>query len=269
MNYYIQQLEKNVATINVFNTTCQKISNYKHNNIYTTEMHSILKIGAGHCSYKHMNYKNIDDDSFNNIINIIDEICQHYNITYDILCQIFNMLGYSSQYDEIGTIDYILECIYILGKDCRDSLNYDLLYDPELKLFLNFYDEIHNTPYDEKIDILIKYFYNTDLRDSFLQAYAVRLAEKMIKDKKYFIKQYNIRYLNHMIQHLSCMLQLDIVPLDALYDYIFNQEYDLFPNVVGDYNFLEYEYYYCQDNNINYSDYVIDHYANQVISFKK
>lgn len=269
MDYYIQQLEKNIATVNIFNTTCQKISNYRHNNIYTTEIHSSLKIGAGNCRYKHLNYKNIDDDSFNNIINIINELCQNYHINYDILCQIFNFLGYYSQYDEIGTIDYILECIYILGNNYKDTLNYELLYNPELKLFLDFYDEMYDVSYDEKIDVLIRYFYNTDLRDSFLQAYAVRLAEKMIKDKKYFIKYYNLRYLNHLIQHLSSSLLLDIVYLDNLYNYIFNHEYDLFQDVVTFDQFNEYEYEYCQHNNINYSDYVIDYYNNQVISFKK
>lgn len=82
MNYYIQQLEKNMATVNIFNTTCQKISNYRYNNIYTTEIHSILKIGAANCIYKKLNYKNVDDDSFNNIIHIINELCQHNNINY-------------------------------------------------------------------------------------------------------------------------------------------------------------------------------------------
>ena len=61
MDYYIQKLEKNIATVNMFDATCQKISNYKHNNIYTTEVHSILKVHTGQCMYKHMNYKNIDD----------------------------------------------------------------------------------------------------------------------------------------------------------------------------------------------------------------
>lgn len=269
MNYYILQFEKNIATINMFNSTCQKISNYKHNNIYTTEIHSILKIHAGQCRYKHMNYKNIDDDAFNNIINTIKELCQDYHINYDILCQIFNMLGYYSPYDQIGTIDYILECIYILGDDYKDTLNYELLYDPELKLFLDFYDEMHDASYDEKIDILIKYFYATDLRDSFLQAYAVRLIEKMHADYQYFMEQYNIRYLNHLISHLSNMLSLNIVYLDNFYDYIFDNEYDQFPCVVTFDRFNEYEYYYCQHNNIDYSDYAIDYYTNQLISFKK
>lgn len=180
------------------------------------------------------------------------------------------MLGVSSAYDELGTIDYILECILIFNDDKYNyELNYNLLYDPEFKLFLEFYRDMYNSSYDEKIDILAYYFYNTDLRDSFIQAYGVRLAEKIHNDHKYFMENYNIRYLNHMIQHLSNMLQLDIVRLDETYTYIFNQNYDLFPTIVGYYNFLEYEYYYCQDNNINYSDYVIDNYANQIISFKK
>lgn len=269
MDYYIQELEKNIATVNMYSSICNKISNYKRNNIYTSEIHIILKIHNGQCMYKHMNYKNIDDDAFNNIINVINKLCQDYHINYGILCQIFNLLGYYSQYDEIGTIDYILECIYILNDNYHDTLNYELLYDPEFKLFLDFYEEMHNTSYDEKIDILIRYFYNTDLRDSFLQAYAVRLAEKMIKDKKYFIKYYNTRYLNHLIQHLSSSLLLGIVCLDNLYDYIFNHKYDLFPDVITFDQFNEYEYEYCQHNNINYSDYVIDYYNNQLISFKK
>lgn len=65
------------------------------------------------------------------------------------------------------------------------------------------------------------------------------------------------------------MLQLNIVHLDGLYDYIFDREYDLFPDVVTYQHFNEYEYYYCNDNNINYSDYVIDHYANQLIQIQK
>lgn len=109
-------------------------------------------------------------------------------------------------------IDYILECL-LIDTTYKYELNYELLYDPELRSFLNFYDEMHNTSYDEKIDILTYYFYHTDLRDSFIQAYGVRLAEKMHKDYKYFIKYYNVRYLNHLIQHLSNMLQLDIVYL--------------------------------------------------------
>lgn len=72
-----------------------------------------------------------------------------------------------------------------------------------------------------------------------------------------------------MIQHISNMLQLDIVHLDGQYDYIFNHNYDLFPDVVTFEQFNEYEYDYCTDNNINYSDYVIDYYANQQIQFKK
>lgn len=163
------------------------------------------------------------------------------------------MLGYHSEYDKPGTIDYILECL-IIDDGHTYSLNYDLILDDEFKLFLNFYYEMFDGSYDEKIDILIRYFYNTNLRDSFIQAYAVRLIEQMHKDYKYFMEQYNIRYLNHMIQHLSNMLNLNVVILDELYDYIFDNEYDLFPNVVEYYNFLEYENDYCQHKNINYSE---------------
>ena len=269
MDYYIQKLEKNIATVNMFDATCQKISNYKHNNIYTTEIHSILKVHAGQCMYKHMNYKNIDDDAFNNIISTINELCTYYNINYEILCNIFNMLGVYSNYDEIGTIDYILECILVLNNEYKYELNYTLLYDNEFELFLDFYNDVYNASYDEKIDILTYYFYQTDLRDSFIQAYGVRLAEKMHNDYKYFIGNYNIRWLNHLIQHLSNMLQLNIVHLDEQYNYIFDHEYDLFPDVVTFEHFNEYEYNYCNNHNINYSDYVIDYYANQLIQFKK
>lgn len=269
MDYYIKDIQKNISTVNMFDSTISKISNYKRNNIYTTEIHQTLKVHAGQCMYKQMNYKNVDDESFNNIINVIKELCQDYHINYDILCQIFNLLGYHSVYDQTGTIDYILECIFILNDEYKYELNYELLYDPEFKLFLDFYNDVYNASYDEKIDVLIYYFYQTDLRDSFIQAYGVRLAEKIIADKKYFIKQYNIRYLNHIIQHLSNMLQLDIVHLDEQYDYIFNHDYDLFPDVVTFEQFKEYEYEYCNEKHINYSDYVIDYYANQLIQFKK
>ena len=131
MDYYIQKLEKNIATVNMYSSICNKISNYKRNNIYTTEIHSILKVHAGQCMYKHMNYKNIDDDAFNNIIHTINELCTDYNINYEILCNIFNMLGVYSTYDEIGTIDYILECIFILTNEFKDQLNYKLLYGRE------------------------------------------------------------------------------------------------------------------------------------------
>lgn len=269
MNYYIIQLQKNISTVNIFDATCQKINNYKHNNIYTSEIHQTLKIHAGQCMYKYNNYKNIDDDAFNNIINAINELCQNYYINYDILCQIFNLLGYHSEYDQTGTIDYILECIFILNDEYKYELNYELLYDNEFKLFLDFYKDIYDASYDELIDVLIYYFYQTDLRDSFIQEYSVQLAEKIHNDYKYFIKYYNIRYLNHMIQHLSNMLQLNIVHLDGSYHYIFDNKYDLFPNIAGYHEFLEYEYYYCQEKNINYSDYVIDYYANYLIQFKK
>lgn len=269
MDYYIKNIQKNISTVNMFDNINSKISNYKHNNIYTSEIHQTLKVHAGQCMYKHMNYKNIDDDAFNNIINIINELCQDYHINYDILCQIFNLLGYHSVYDQTGTIDYILECIFILNNEYKYELNYELLYDNEFKLFLDFYNDVYNASYDEKIDILTYYFYQTDLRDSFIQAYGVRLAEKMHKDYKYFIKYYNVRYLNHMIQHLSNMLQLSIVHLDEPYNYIFDNEYDLFPDVVTFERFNEYEYEYCNEKHINYSDYVIDYYANQLIQFKK
>lgn len=269
MDYYINNIQKNISTVNMFDAICDKISSYKRNNIYTTEIPSILKIHAGQCMYKHMNYKNIDYDAFNNIINTINELCQDYNINYEILCNIFNMLGVYSNYDQTGTIDYILECIFILNDEYKYELNYELLYDNEFELFLDFYKDVYDSSYDELIDVLIYYFYNTDLRDSFIQAYAVRLAEKMHKDYKYFMKYYNVRYLNHMLQHLSNMLQLDIVHLDEQYNYIFDNEYDLFPNVITFERFNEYEYDYCTDNNINYSDYVIDYYANTLIQFKK
>ena len=87
----------------------------------------------------------------------------------------------------------------------------------------------------------------------------------MHADYQYFIEKYNIRYLNHLIQHLSSSLLLNVVLLDELYDYI----YDMFPNVVTFDYFNEYEFQYCQHNNINYSDYVIDYCANKLISFKK
>lgn len=269
MDNYITQIQKNISTVNMFDNTISKISNYKHNNIYTSEIHSILKVHVGQCMYKHMNYKNIDNDSFNNIISTINELCTDYNINYEILCQIFNMLGVYSAYDEIGTIDYILECILVLNDKYNYELNYELLYDNEFELFLEFYKDIYNSSYDEQIDILTYYFYKTDLRDSFIQAYGVRLAEKIIADKKYFIEQYNIRYLNHIIQHLSNMLQLDLVHLDEQYNYIFDHEYDLFPDVVTFERFNEYEYEWCNNNNINYSDYVIDYYVNTLIRFKK
>lgn len=269
MDYFINNIQKNISTVNMFDNTISKISKYKRNNIYTTEIHSILKIHVGQCMYKHMNYKNIDDDAFNNIISTINNLCTCYNINYEILCNIFNMIGVYSAYDEIGTIDYILECILVLNDKYNYELNYGLLYNNELKLFLDFYNDVYNAPYDEKIDILTYYFYHTDLRDSFIQAYGVRLAEKMHKDYKYFIKYYNVRYLNHLIQHLSNILQLNIVHLDEQYNYIFNHAYDLFPNVVTFERFNEYEYEYCNEKNINYSDYVIDYYANQIIQFKK
>lgn len=269
MDYYIKQLQKNIATVNIFDATCQKIIDYKHNNIYTTEIHTILKVHAGQCTYKYLYYKNIDDDAFDNIINIINNLCSDYNINYNVLCKIFNLLGCYSPYDEIGTIDYILECIFILNNDYKTEINYDLLYDPELKLFLDFYDEIYNADYVEQIDTLIRYFYNTDLRDSFLQSYAVNLIEKMHADTKYFLQQYNIRYLNHLIQHLSSSLLLNITSLDNLYDYLFDNEYDLFLDIVTFDRFNEYEYEYCQHNNINYSDYVIDYANNKLISLKK
>lgn len=183
MDYYIKEIQKNISTVNMFDSTISKISNYKRNNIYTTEIHQTLKVHAGQCMYKQMNYKNVDDESFNNIINVINKLCQDYHINYDILCQIFNLLGYHSVYDQTGTIDYILECIFILNDEYKYELNYELLYDPEFKLFLDFYNDVYNASYDEKIDILIYYFYQTDLRDSFIQAYGVRLAEK-IADKK-------------------------------------------------------------------------------------
>lgn len=113
----------------MFDATCQKISNYKHKNIYTSEIHQTLKIHVGQCMYKYNHYKNIDDDAFNNIINAINELCQIYHINYDILCQIFNRLGYHSDYDQTGTIDYILECIFILNDEYKYELNYELLYD--------------------------------------------------------------------------------------------------------------------------------------------
>ena len=224
MNYYIQELEKNISTVNMFDNICEKISNYKRNNIYTTEIHSILKVHAGQCMYKHMNYKNIDDDAFNNIISTINKLCTDYNINYEILCNIFNMLGAYSAYDGIGTIDYILECIFILNDEYKYELNYELLYDNEFELFLDFYKDVYDSSYDELIDILIYYFYKTDLRDSFIQTYGVRLAEKMHKDYKYFIKYYNLEYLNHLIQNLSNMLKLNIVHLDEPYNYIFDYE---------------------------------------------
>ncbi|DBA35448.1 TPA: hypothetical protein vir249_00003 [Ariesvirus gravis] len=99
------------------------------------------------------------------------------------------MLGVYSDYDELGTIDYILKCILILNDEDNYEPNYNLLYDHEFKLFLEFYRDMYNSSYDEKIDILIEYFYKTDLRDSFIQAYAIRLAEKMHKDYNYFIKK--------------------------------------------------------------------------------
>lgn len=269
MDYYIKNIQKNISTVNMFDNTISKISNYKRNNIYTTEIHQTLKVHAGQCMYKHLYYKNIDNDAFNNIISTINNLCTDYNINYEILCNIFNMLGAYSAYNEIGTIDYILECIFILNDEYKYELNYELLYNDEFKLFLEFYDEMNNSSYDEKIDILTYYFYQTDLRDSFIQAYAVRLAEKMHKNYKYFMKCFNVRYLNHMIQHLSNMLELDIVHLDEQYNYIFDNEYDLFPNVVTFEQFNEYENEYCNNHNINYSDHVIDYYANQLIQFKK
>lgn len=141
-----------------------------------------------------------------------------------------------------------------MNDEIKDNINYNLLEDPEFKLFLEFYKDVYNASYDEIIDILIYYFYHTDLRNSFIQAYAVQLAEKIHTDHKYFMKYYNIRYLNHMIQHISNMLQLDIVHLDEQYTYIFNQEYDLFANVVTFERFNEYEYEYCTNNQINYSE---------------
>lgn len=267
--YYIQKLNENIATINIFDTTCQKIHRFKRNCIYTSEIHSVLKVHAGQCKYKHLYYKNIDDDAFKNIIDTVKELCNDYNINYKILCDIFNILGYHSEYDEHGSIDYILECLFIVNDENKYELNYNLILDDEIGLFLDFYDEIYNTSYDEKIDLLIKYFYNTDLRDSFLQAYAVRLIEQMHKDKQYFIKYYNIRYLNHLIQHLSSMLKLDIVPLDEVYDFIFNNEYDMFPDVVQYFTYLEYENDYCNEHNINYEEYITDYNNNQLISLKK
>ena len=32
MNYFIQELEKNISTVNMFDNTISKISNYKRNN---------------------------------------------------------------------------------------------------------------------------------------------------------------------------------------------------------------------------------------------
>lgn len=207
--------------------------------------------------------KNIDDGAFNNIINIINNLCSNYNINYEILCKIFNLLGYYSNHNKIGTIDYILECLFI-DDDNSYILNYELLYDHEFELFLDFYYEIDNASYDELIDILFYYFYQTDLRDSFLQSYATRLIKTMRKN----VKHYNPRYLNHIIQHLSNMLLLNVVTLSDSYNYIYDHYYDLFPDVI-DYNtFITLEFDYCNDNNISYNEYVIDYYNNTLIPLK-
>ena len=187
MDDYIKDIQKNISTVNMFDETISKILNYKRNNIYTTEIHQTLKIHTGQCMYKEINNKNIGSDAFEKIINTIEKLCYDYSISYYILCQIFNMLGVYSDYDELGTIDYILECI-VLNDEDNYKVNYDLLYDHEFKLFLEFYRDMYNSSYDE-IYILSEYLYNTDLRDSFIQAYAVRLAEKMHKDYDYFIKK--------------------------------------------------------------------------------
>ena len=188
MDDYIKDIQKNISTVNMFDGTISKILNYKRNNIYTTEIHQTLKIHTGQCMYKEINNKNIDSDAFEKIINTIEKLCYDYHINYTILCQIFNMLGVYSDYDELGTIDYILKCILILNDEDNYEPNYNLLYDHEFKLFLEFYRDMYNSSYDE-IYILSEYLYNTDLRDSFIQAYAVRLAEKMHKDYDYFIKK--------------------------------------------------------------------------------
>ena len=81
----------------------------------------------------------LDNDAFNNIISTINNLCTDYNINYEILCNIFNMLGAYSAYDEIGTIDYILELL-VLNDEYKYELNYELLYDHEFELFLDFYN---------------------------------------------------------------------------------------------------------------------------------
>lgn len=139
MDHYYKEIQKNICTVNMFDDTISKISKYKRNNIYTSEINSLLKVHAGQCMYKHMNYKNIDDDAFNNIISTINNLCTDYNINYEILCNIFNMLGAYSNYDEKGTIDYILECILVLNNEYKYELNYGLLYNPEFKLLLDSY----------------------------------------------------------------------------------------------------------------------------------
>ena len=35
---YIKEIQKNISTVNMFDSTISKISNYKRNNIYTTEI---------------------------------------------------------------------------------------------------------------------------------------------------------------------------------------------------------------------------------------
>lgn len=267
MDYYINNIQKNISTVNMFDAVCDKISNYKRNNIYTTEIHQILKIHANQCMYKKLNYKNVDTDAFKKIIDIISELCHNYHINYTILCQIFNMLGVYSNYDTPNTIDYILECILILNDEYKYELNYELFCDPEFELFLNFFSEMYNTTFDEKIDILIEYFYETDLRDSFLQKYSTALIEKTIKEL-YKNNMYHTRYYNHLIQHLSNMLLLDIVYLDDIYNFIFNQKYDMFPNSINYDEFKEYEFEYCQQHNINYDDHIIDYYINAPIQLK-
>lgn len=268
MEDYIKKIEKNIATINIFDRICDKIFNYKYNNIYTNEIHTLLKIHTGQCMYKYVHQKNIDDDAFYNIIEIIRQICYDYTISIYDLCKIFNLLGFYSQYDQIGTVDYILGCILLLNDTYSYELNYELLNNHELKLFLEFHNEMATAiSFNEKIDILVDYFYHTDLRDSFLQAYATSIIEMMHKKlEKNNIN--HIRYHNHLIQHASNMLLLNLVKLDNIYNFIFEQTYDMFPNCIDYYAFKEYEYEYCIKNNINYLDYVTDYYKNIPIQLK-
>ena len=55
---YIKEIQKNISTVNMFDSTISKISNYKRNNIYTTEIHQTLKVHAGQCMYSHNPYFN-------------------------------------------------------------------------------------------------------------------------------------------------------------------------------------------------------------------
>lgn len=268
INKFIKNVNTQIATLNNYNKNIDTIIYYhktRHDNYYNNNTYKrAIKQHIDNTIHKYTTNTSIDELAISNIINYIEKLTNYYNITLEDLYKIFNILGYKSNYKDEEITDSILECLLLINEDNHYEINYNLLYHELFETYLEYFDyaNINNCNVSIKENVLtfisenLDYYYSTNINKDLIRNNLLQLLNRIHYYQVNIIQIFGIGYFNHILDYINQLFDFDYELNDkGLFKYIFDEEYDLFPVLIDEYTFNEYEYNYCIENNLDYDDY--------------